>query len=175
MAEDNKLIKIENPREIIGEKTEKKSEATEHKIESGPHPEAEAGADRRVYQEIADFVIKTKERGGAGAASKGRPTTPAEEERRKKIEKILEKDLEDIYTKMSPEKQMEFAQAGEETSRKINELLGQGRVRVKKIIDLIRKWLSLIPGVNKFFLEQEAKIKTDEIIKNAGRGIDFKL
>jgi len=26
-------------------------------------------------------------------------------------------------------------------------------------------WLKLIPGVNKFFLEQEAKIKTDEVLK----------
>jgi len=175
MAEDNKIIKIENPKELIKEKIEEKSATAEQKTESGPHPEAEANADRRVYQEIADFVIKTKERGAAGAAYKSRPVTPAEEERKKRIEKILEKDLEDIYIKMSPEKQKEFRLAGEETSRKINLLLGQGRVRVKKIIDLIRKWLSLIPGVNKFFLEQEAKIKTDEIIKSAGHGVDFKL
>jgi len=30
---------------------------------------------------------------------------------------------------------------------------------------LIKKWLLLIPGVNKYFLEQEAKIKADEIVK----------
>jgi hypothetical protein len=26
------------------------------------------------------------------------------------------------------------------------------------------QWLKLLPGVNRFFLEQEAKIKTDRII-----------
>jgi hypothetical protein len=35
---------------------------------------------------------------------------------------------------------------------------------VKKILALIRDWLKLIPGVNRFFLEQEAKIKTDKIL-----------
>ena len=34
-----------------------------------------------------------------------------------------------------------------------------------KIIDVIKKWLSIIPGINKFFLEQEAKIKTDKIME----------
>jgi hypothetical protein len=30
-------------------------------------------------------------------------------------------------------------------------------------LKLIREWLLIIPGVNKYFLEQEAKIKTDKI------------
>jgi hypothetical protein len=37
-------------------------------------------------------------------------------------------------------------------------------VSTKKIFVLIRAWLKIIPGVNRFFLEQEAKIKTDKIL-----------
>ena len=36
--------------------------------------------------------------------------------------------------------------------------------KAKKIFQLILEWLKLLPGINRFFLEQEAKIKTDRII-----------
>jgi len=49
--------------------------------------------------------------------------------------------------------------------KKINTLLDKAKINLGKIASLIRKWLSIIPGVNKFFLEQEAKIKADEIMK----------
>lgn len=84
----------------------------------------------------------------------------------KMIEKVLEKDLAELYLNMSPEKQREFRVKGEETAKQINVLLHQAKIQIKKIIDLIKKWLAIIPGVNKFFLEQEAKIKADELIKN---------
>lgn len=86
-------------------------------------------------------------------------------ERQKKIEALLEADLRDIYLKMDPEKRKEFRAAGERTAREINGLLEETKIRMKKIIALIKNWLALIPGVNKFFLEQEAKIKADEIMK----------
>ena len=85
--------------------------------------------------------------------------------RTKEIEKVLEKDLGDIYVSLPPEKQKQFRIVGEETAAAINDLFNTGKLKIKKIIDLIRKWLSIIPGVNRFFLEQEAKIKADEIIK----------
>lgn len=105
---------------------------------------------------------------GIGGASGGLATGDSDKKREKVIEKILEKDLDELYLAMSPEKKEEFKVVGEETAREINNLLKKTKVKVKKIIDLIRKWLLIIPGVNKFFVEQEAKIKTDEII-----GINF--
>ena len=83
----------------------------------------------------------------------------------KEIEAVLEEDLEDIYSKMPVNKQKEFKIEGEKVSGNIFELISASKVKINKIIDLIRKWLSIIPGVNKFFLEQETKIKTDKIIK----------
>jgi hypothetical protein len=87
------------------------------------------------------------------------------EEREKQIENFLARDLEEIYLGLPLEKQVEFRKEGEETARKINKLLEKTKINLGKIVNLIRKWLSLIPGVNKFFLEQEAKIKADEIVK----------
>lgn len=87
------------------------------------------------------------------------------EKRQKGIEKILEADLGDRYLNMPPEKQREFRNAGEKTAKEINSLLDKAKIKIGKIISLIKKWLFIIPGVNKFFLEQEAKIKADKIIK----------
>lgn len=82
-----------------------------------------------------------------------------------KIEKILESGLADEYAKLSPIAKQEFKIKGEETSIKIRELLNETHVKVKKIFYLIIEWLRVLPGINKFFLEQEAKIKTDLIIE----------
>jgi hypothetical protein len=35
---------------------------------------------------------------------------------------------------------------------------------VKKIVQAIVEWLKLVPGINKFFIKQTAKIKTDKIL-----------
>jgi len=66
---------------------------------------------------------------------------------------------------MTPQKQKEFQVKGEETVKKINILLSEAKIKVNKIVDLIKRWLKLIPGVNKFFLEQETKLKVDKILK----------
>jgi hypothetical protein len=81
------------------------------------------------------------------------------------IDSILAEGLNEIFLKMPPADQAKFKKQGEETVVKINKLLSQTRIQVNKIINLIRKWLQLIPGVNKFFLEQEAKLKADKIIR----------
>ena len=83
----------------------------------------------------------------------------------KDIERVLSEDLEEIYFQLPPDKQQEFKKRGEETARRIKELLEQTKVKVKKIAHLIWDWLKMIPGVNKFFLEKESKIKTDEVLK----------
>ncbi len=81
-----------------------------------------------------------------------------------KVENLLEEDLKDAYKEMTPVQQQEFKIKGEKTAFEICELLRRGKVKVKKIFMLILEWLKLLPGVNRFFLEQEAKIKADKII-----------
>jgi hypothetical protein len=97
------------------------------------------------------------------------PPRPPKSETLINIERILEEDLEEIYFNLPPEKQKEFKTKGEETASKIEKMIETGKVIAKKILKLIYNWLKLIPGINRFFLEQEAKIKTDKIIALAER------
>lgn len=89
----------------------------------------------------------------------------SDHERQKQIDKILAEGLNDVFLTMKPEEQEKFKKEGEKTVKKINELLAHAKVKLNKIINLIRRWLKLIPKVNKHFLEQEAKIKADRIMK----------
>lgn len=82
-----------------------------------------------------------------------------------KIEDILEDGLGELYIQMPKEKQQEFKEQGEKTTNQIIELLKETKVKVAKILHLIMDWLLIIPGINKFFVKQEAKIKTDNILK----------
>ncbi len=82
-----------------------------------------------------------------------------------KVEKVLEEDLSEAYFKMTLQKQAEFKKKGEETALKVSQLLQATKVKIKQIFKLIIGWLNLIPGINKHFLEQEAKIKTDKLLE----------
>ena len=81
-----------------------------------------------------------------------------------KIENILEEGLGESYSRLSPIAKQEFKIKGEQTAIKIRDLLKSTHIKVKKVLKLILEWLRVLPGVNRFFLEQEAKIKADRII-----------
>jgi hypothetical protein len=81
------------------------------------------------------------------------------------IEHILEEDLSEIYFKLPETEKVKFRTTGEKTAREINTLLSAAHIKLKKIIEAITDWLKLIPGVSAFFLEQEAKIKADRLLK----------
>jgi hypothetical protein len=81
------------------------------------------------------------------------------------VETILTENLGDLYLSLPPNEQQKFKNKGEETTKKIVELLRSAKATFKKIFQLILGWLRIIPGMNKFFMEQEAKIKADKIMK----------
>lgn len=85
------------------------------------------------------------------------------------IEHILEEDLQEIYTKLAPADKEKFRLGGEAAAKEINTILSSASVTLKKIVDVITNWLKIIPGVSKFFLEQEAKIKADRLYKLSDR------
>ncbi len=89
---------------------------------------------------------------------------PVKDETVIKIEKILEDGLNDSYQRLSPIAKQEFRIKGEQTAAQIRDLLKGTHVKIKKILRLIFDWLRMLPGINHFFLEQEAKIKTDKIM-----------
>jgi len=152
MAGEQNLIKnIEIPKSIETE-TGAPSERPDLGVEKEPVP--------------TEKVAETQPATVAPATTQPLKSVISEyEEREKQIENFLAAGLEDIYLKLPLEKQIEFRREGEETAEKINKLLEKTKINLGKIVDLIRKWLSLLPGVNKFFLEQEVKIKADEIVK----------
>lgn len=81
-----------------------------------------------------------------------------------KTENLLAERLEELYASLNSETQVAFKQKGEEIAVVITQLAESGKLTAEKVLKLIREWLKLIPGVNKFFLEQEAKIKTDAVM-----------
>lgn len=160
---DNKIEDIikKGAEEII-EKTKKEvdiKEATPEQV--AERQESQVEARETVLEEIEKSGGEERVGGLAGTSNKVKQA----QRRKKEIESVLEKDMEGMFINLSPEKQKEFKKVGEETAKKISILLGKTKVKVGSIIKLIKKWLSVIPGINKFFLEQESKIKADEIIK----------
>lgn len=87
-----------------------------------------------------------------------------QQKRAQEIDLILSEGLNEVFLKMIPDDQKKFQKKGEETVMKINELLSETKIKINKIISLIRKWLALVTGINKFFLEQEVKLKADRIM-----------
>jgi len=132
-------------------------------IEKIATPEA-LGLEKEKARVERQIMREGGSRGELGGIVSQGQAAQAYSEREKEIDKILSDGLEEIYFSLSSAKQQEFKSVGEETAREINGILSQAKFSVKTIIDLIRSWLSIIPGVNKFFLEQETKIRTDKIL-----------
>ena len=150
--------------QLIEQTTEQPAVAPESTVETEVTPEAEVEA--QVEQPVAEVQPELEPE--PEPAQQEPPVTPETivpqiDPLYKKIETVLEEDLKDAYLRMDPELQQKFKEKGEETTSKIRELLSATKINTAKIFKLIRKWLKMIPGVNRFFLEQEAKIKTDKI------------
>ena len=90
---------------------------------------------------------------------------PVNNHLREAIDDILEEGLADIYLNMSPSEQSRFKIKGEETTKNIVSLLSKTKVKIRKIVQAIIEWLKMISGVNRFFIKQTAKIKTDKILE----------
>ncbi len=139
---------------------EQAQEVVEVGQEAEVQPEARGEQAQEVQdeQQVADAPVTTP------AAAPAPAQTLEPDELSAQINAILEEDLMDMYLSMPAEKQKQFKEKGEETVSKIRELASSAKVNAKKVFHLIRAWLKIIPGVNRFFLEQEAKIKTDKIL-----------
>lgn len=83
----------------------------------------------------------------------------------KKVENVLAEDMDSIYLSLDAGTQKAFKIKGEEVAQKITRLLLNAKARFKEVSKLILEWLRIIPKVNKHYIEQEAKIKTEKILK----------
>lgn len=152
---DDELLKKINQTEIL-------NDVLDDKIEVNLSPENKIDKSARVLNKPAELEASIVKKNITVVA----PTILSlEEQRSQEIDKVLSEGLNDIFLAMSPDKQQEFKKEGEETVKKINVLLSRAQISLNKIISLIKNWLSLIPRINRFFIYQEAKIKSDRIIK----------
>ncbi|MDD5749928.1 MAG: hypothetical protein PHO91_04090 [Patescibacteria group bacterium] len=83
----------------------------------------------------------------------------------KKVEEILAQGMENVFLSMDARTQEVFKIKGEETAKKINTALQKAKIKFSEIVSLISNWLKIIPQVNRYYLEQEAKIKADAIMR----------
>lgn len=82
-----------------------------------------------------------------------------------KIENTLASGLDILYRSLPSDRQILFKQRGEETALKIKVLLHQVKVKISDLVVLILNWLKLIPGLNRFFIEQQALIKAQQLMR----------
>ncbi len=103
----------------------------------------------------------------AGLPTASAPTPPPvpTDEVTVRVEKIMEDGLGAYYQNLPPEAKLKFKQTGEAAAVEISQMVRALKIKVRRVLRLLRDWLLTIPGVNKFFLEQEAKIKTDRILE----------
>jgi hypothetical protein len=146
------------------------------KQELPPTEESGVEADEKAREQLD----KTQETFLEEAALETAPSTPIEQapigatpvpavvvkdDDQVSIEKILEEGLGPYYTTLPETAKPIFRKKGEQAATEIAGMVRTLKIKVKRVLTLIRDWLLTIPNVNKFFLEQEAKIKTDKIVE----------
>lgn len=122
-------------------------------------------AESREEEKIGEEKISETPKAAPPRPLKPAPQLIPKPAELRQIENIMAEDLKEAFLQMSPEEQIKFKEEGEKVAGNIWKMVISAKVQVKKILDLISGWLKRLPGVNKYFIEQESKIKTDKIIK----------
>lgn len=87
------------------------------------------------------------------------------------IEKKLEAGVGEAFSALEPLAQEAFKVEGENIGATVRALLSApklGPKQVKEIFDSVHRWLSLLPGTNPWWVEQEAKAKTGALVRVRG-------
>ena len=81
-----------------------------------------------------------------------------------KVERILEQNLWDLYFALPQGSREKFKAEGENAAATLRAAIEGKKVKPNQVLNAVHKWLKTIPRVNPYFLEQEAKIKTDQVM-----------
>lgn len=136
------------------------------RIEKEPLPEIrpeQEGLRETAKSEVHEQPLASQQPSTSSQVSTVPPSVTAEQI--KAVETILEENLQAVFNTLDPEQQKEFKRQGEVAARTIAGLMSAVKFKVKEITRAIIQWLRFIPGVSNFFVEQEAKIKTDKLIE----------
>jgi hypothetical protein len=77
---------------------------------------------------------------------------------------LADEKIMKIYETLPEKLKPTFRSEGEELARDIRDAIRGHKLRPYKVLEGIRKWLGMIPKVEKFFLLQEAKIDLDKVL-----------
>lgn len=151
-------------------------QAEQPKIEATPPEDAYVEAERKALEDEQkleqqkDFLEQPDVDAPTTKIVEGQPvqTAPAppqapRDEVLVEVEKIMEKGLADVYKSLPDSAKPIFKKKGEETAAALAQMVRSLNIQFKRALQMVRDWLLTIPKVNKFFLEQEAKIKVDEL------------
>jgi len=146
-------LKLSSPERLAPALPERKPETLERTEAQKPQPTPETVARPELPNSLAVPA--------APVPASARVLTPLQQE----VENVLAEGLEDLYRSLEPRAQAQFRAQGEATAIKLSTLISQVKFKLSEILRLIREWLQSIPGVNRYFVEQTAKIKADKILK----------
>lgn len=138
------------------------------RIVSPEAPKEGAAETRGEKRPVERAVPAEKEKAPAPMPIASTPAAPVavqKSQMQQDIEDILAEDLKELYMTLSPQQKILFKREGEKTAARIEVLLKSVKVKISEILHLIRLWLAILPGVNKFFLEKEVKIKAEHILE----------
>ncbi|MBI2482608.1 hypothetical protein HYV74_00335 [Candidatus Uhrbacteria bacterium] len=155
----------------------------------GPLPEHARGLervdhalDRRENQAGPVAVERMADRAASAApvappaAPVAQAAAPQKSPLREEIEQALADDrLRKLYLHLAPAVQASFREAALRLAERIERMLASGKLDIHDLHEGITNWLRVIPNVNRWFLLQEAKVKTDAILvlqakRTAARG-----
>ena len=152
------------------DKVEKIKEATEEIKPGAVEKEPEIEEKEKVEKTEIPKEIPEKPGEAPSVAPPTDQAAPAPAQATKsptliEIENVLTENLDEIFFSLPQDARQAFKLKGEETARTIEGLMSHAKVKENKVLNLIKDWLRMLPAINKFFLEQEAKIKTDKVLK----------
>lgn len=158
MADEVNLLKGKEvaPMEVAGLNLEKEKQVEEVKEVKGEKEVEEV----KEVGEVPEGVSKVRVQEPTQIPIKKDPLLS-------NIENILAEDLTEVFLELPDDRKLAFKQKGEEVAVKIVQMMESGRMKIAKILGWIQEWLQMIPGVNKYFINQEAKIAADNVLRFA--------
>ncbi len=83
------------------------------------------------------------------------------------VEKLLEKNLGSTFALLPDNVKPFFKTHGEKIAQTVVGMINNKSFDGGVVMEMVEDWLKLIPKSNSFYLEQEAKLKTDSLVKYA--------
>lgn len=133
---------------------------------STPEAEVEAAGGKQIAVEQKALEPKKETvRPVVPHAVQGAVAASAKDPLLKKIEDTLaDESIVELYNALSPEKQTKFKETGELLAKDIKSWIEKGKLVAHILLNRVQAWLRQIVSVNKWYVEQMAKIIVDNVL-----------